>query len=244
MLLRLARPALSEPGPEGEALAHLAAAEEEATSEPVPAGGQASQRVWDGPPGFLARRRVRAVLGTHLLTLPAGAVVCALASWPWWVALAPIGLTLCVLMALWVDARTWARRLPYRVVGLDRIAGAARREDDWEPLIAFEVRLTLLRAGPEDAVALPVAHALAILGARVDRLNRRDPELRRGGEPAWQAQGLSVVGRSHLGVYREAVLERWLRRELRLLHRLHPVATVEVCARFTGVQLYLAAGAA
>jgi hypothetical protein len=208
------------------------------SSEPAEVALPGPSAAWSGPPGFLALRRVRSALGSLAITFPATAAACGLGLLPWLALGLPPALSGAALAWLWLEARRWPRYLPFALKGLWQVEGSAPRCEDWQPLVAFCVRL--VPAGPVTDPA-PLHEALATLAARAHRVTLRSAELRRQAEPPWRREGLTLSGRSHLGLYTDEVLARWIRDDLRRLHRRAPLAEVEVRAAFTSDQVYFPA---
>lgn len=132
--------------------------------------------------------------------------------------------------ALWLDAATWRGRLPFALEGDTRIDGDDPRQDEHVPWIAVSVRIHL--SGGQSTPALSAT--LELLASRVNRAMRKDDEARFTPAQSWRVQGNEVCGETDKSLYTTRQLERWLRKEVRLLHRTCPVARVVVSAHYTG----------
>ncbi|MBL8919732.1 MAG: hypothetical protein JNJ54_12770 [Myxococcaceae bacterium] len=145
--------------------------------------------------------------------------------------LAPFAVIWLIAFAvLWVDSATWRQRLPFVVEGDLEIEGEDRTGDSEVPWIAVKVEIVLAQGGSHEAVG----HTLQLLASRANRLLADDKEARFGGAQVWRPGQSQVAGETDPSFWTTRVLERWLRNEVRLLHRGVPVAKVKVHARYTG----------
>lgn len=152
----------------------------------------------------------------------------------WWRSPVVAGLGaawLLITAVLWLDSVTWRRLLPFEVEGLETINGKDASGDSDVPYIAFELHLRFVGVGDDQARD----KTLEILGARVNRALQKDSELDFNGQRVWRVLGGGRLrGEGTRMLYTQRLIERWLRREVRLLHRAFPVGAVTVHATYTG----------
>ncbi len=146
-------------------------------------------------------------------------------AWLPWLAAVP---ATCLALGLffWFDALTWRRRLPWALEGDRIIEGLATTSAVHGDVIRVTVTVTL-RSGEVHPV---LTTALILLARQAQALK---PEGVRG---YWQmVPGTTrAEGDSNFDFFEGRVLERWLRRDLRLVHRITPVERVTVHAEFAG----------
>lgn len=121
-----------------------------------------------------------------------------------------------------VDALTWRRRLPFSLIEPDRLTGHPDSRDDYSTWIEVGVSVVLRDGSTPPALAT----ALELLVTRLNRLMGEDQDF--SGALAWRSRAPNAVG-GHVDhrFFSARVLEKWLRREVRLLHGAHPVERVE-----------------
>lgn len=135
------------------------------------------------------------------------------------------------MLFLIIDGLTWRARLPFKLMGYERINGTDKSGSSRAPYIRFEVRITLAGHASHEAVA----QTLEILGKRVNAIMFADKEADFGGAKVWRVSGgMSVGGQASRAVYTSRVIEKWLRKEVRLLHAAVPVSQVWINAEYSG----------
>jgi hypothetical protein len=219
-------------------LARLAQA---AKSPPTPSPREPEPVRWTRIPGFFDRWRVvcALVILPCFILAPVAIALAVLEVTPWWWAVGGLlAVTATAVLLLALDAATWRARLPFRLEGLDRLSGSAPREKDHEPLIEFEVHVTLERPSSPPPQAL--IDALTILAGTLNQRVASSAWLRELPEARWEVKGEAAHGMAGLFVWHDALIEAWARGPLRLLHRLHPIAQVSVRAHLTGRTFYVA----
>jgi hypothetical protein len=133
-----------------------------------------------------------------------------------------------VLIFFVIDSVTWKRLLPFKLEGFDSIAGDKDPGEGRVPFLAFDIHIRFIGEGNAQARA----QTLEILASRVNRALKKDGEL---SEPTWRVvDGSSVRGEGSPMIYNGRFIEKWLRKEVRLLHRAFPVGAVTVNAKYTG----------
>lgn len=149
-----------------------------------------------------------------------------------------------VVAGLALDHAMWRRRLPFTLVGYDRIGGTDRTGDDMAPWVAFTVQIIVKDDVPV-AAKEAVRRTLQILASRVNARQRKLKDARFGGEQVWRVQEegpFLARGQATFGIYTTRLLEKWLRRDVRLLEKIAPVERVVVDARYTGRGFRLPSG--
>lgn len=138
-----------------------------------------------------------------------------------------------VFGALFVDARTWRRRLPFVVDGYDTIHGedhSDRNHGTW-----LRVQLTIkLATTSSDALAArksACAVLVACMNAGLAADKSLDDDDRK--KQAWRMTNDGCVGGASLALFITRQLERWLRNEATLCARVGGVDRVVVDARYT-----------
>ncbi|MBL8914571.1 MAG: hypothetical protein JNM17_27960 [Archangium sp.] len=138
---------------------------------------------------------------------------------------------LLAMLVLIIDGLTWRARLPFKLIGYETIEGTDKTGSNHAPYIRFEVRITLQGHASHEAVA----HTLEILGKRVNAMMFADKEADFGGAKVWRVSVRnSVGGQASRAIYTGRVIEKWLRKEVRLLHKAVPVSQVTVEATYSG----------
>lgn len=133
-------------------------------------------------------------------------------------------------LIFWMDAVTWRSRLPFRLTGDRVIHGRDNTDSDEVPWIEVQVTVELTGSGAQTAVE----HALQLLATRANRLLRGDKEANFGGDRIWRVEGNIVRGETDPSFWTTRVLEKWARRDLRLLRKITPIHQIKVHARYTG----------
>ena len=138
---------------------------------------------------------------------------------------------LVVTAAIVIDVYTWRRRLGFTLEGYERIDGTSPAEDGFAPWIAFSVAI-YLRDVSADAVRQR-DRVLEMLITRIDKMHKADNDLS-SRAPVWHRSDTATAGDTGYPIYAKRVIERWLRREVRLLAAAYPIDRVVVSARYTG----------
>ncbi len=148
----------------------------------------------------------------------------------WWdgrVVTLVVGGWTAVLVFFLLDSLTWKRLLPFKLEGFDSIAGDDDSGAGRVPYLSFDVHIRFIGEGS----AAARTKTLEILASRVNRALEKDGA--RDGQ--WRVvDGSSVRGEGSPMIYNARFLEKWLRKEVRLLHAAFPVGAVTVKAKYTG----------
>ncbi len=193
------------------------------------------------PISFFSSMRFFGLAGVLLIGGVVGAVAhLENAKMPWPEIAAAVGAWAAVVALLALDNATWRWRLPFRVTGYQHIDGSDGTAGDYAPWIAF--RVEIVTKGDASARA-HVAKVLGILESRANKEGFSDKDTKYGGAQVWRVhENGSVAGQGTFAIYTTRIIERWLRREVRLLARVVPVEKVVVSAKYTGSGYRLPSG--
>lgn len=155
--------------------------------------------------------------------------------WNWQIVGGVLGAWAMVAALFGLDAATWRGRLPFKLVGFQTIGGKDDTSASRVPWLAFELELRFVDSAGAQRGTEPLARTMEILGNRINRAMQKDSEADFSGGRVWRVTEAGVLrGEATLQVYTTRLIEKWLRREVRLLHAAYPVAEVIVRARYTG----------
>ena len=200
------------------------------------------RRQAQAPSSFLrSTAAMRAWLALGLLLALAGAGLLDPTVRPLAEAVVPVGgLLVGVYLALSALSQAgWRARLPFQLVGFDTIEGEDDSDEEHVPWIAFEITVRLRREDPRAVAA--VEDALKILASRANAEMAADESRGFGAARFFGlAPGHRVLGEGTAALYTTSLLQRWLRREMRLVaHETGLVESVVIDARYTGQSYHL-----
>jgi hypothetical protein len=136
-----------------------------------------------------------------------------------------------IVFVFWLDSATWKGLLPFKVEGMETIHGRDKSGDSRAPYIAFDIHIRFVGVGDNQARN----KVLEILAERINRVLKKDGDMNLNEKRVWRvADGGHLRGEGSRALYTQRLIEAWLRREVRLLHRAFPVGAVTVIATYTG----------
>ena len=197
------------------------------------------QRISDrSAPGYFGQMRFFTLAGTLVFGGAAlggawseGANVLPLITWA-------LPVLVIAFVVTWLDALTWRRRLPFLVTGDDVISGSDGTDSDRVPWLRVTVRIVLREPFAHPAVD----STLQVLAARVNTAMKKEQGDSFEPKQHWRVKDGVLRGEVDKSLYTTRMLEKWLRREVRLLHQVAPVKHVEVSAAYTGSSSWAPSG--
>ena len=131
-----------------------------------------------------------------------------------------------IVFFCWLDHRSWIGRLPYDVEGYGFISGNYTYERLWEPLVSLSIVIEF--EGPYEPKIVQAAFSL--LGANVESATEElQGKLHFG--PFSETEGRGAVTRL---TFQHGTIQKWMRNELRQLHKSYPILRVIFKAHYSG----------
>lgn len=181
-------------------------------------------------PGYFSQMRF---VGLMAVALVAGALLGG--AWSEGAPVGPVFLygapvwALAVLVT-WVDSLTWKKRLPFEVRGEDVISGTDGTGSDRVPWIGVTIRVVLQANATHPAVNT----TLQVFASQMNTMMKADTDASFTDQQRWLVKHGLLRGETTKAMYTTRMLEKWLRREVRLLHEVARIERVEVSAAYTG----------
>jgi hypothetical protein len=175
------------------------------------------------------------------LALMVGGVATAV-SWNVWGArqsVWPLALCALAVAAFVAQGWWWPRHLPFRLTDADRVRGERPSAGKGQiPYVHFTI--TVHRKDKSQGES-ELAAVLELFAERLNDAQQANKHFATSVERPWRVvAGESLTGELDGSMWGSRLLERWVVRDLRLLHRICPIREVVVEARYTGATYRIA----